>query len=523
MTTLTDAVGRHATASPDKPAWIFEGVTTTFAEFNSSTNRIAAALAAAGIGPGDRIAYLGRNTAAFFELLYGAMKAGVVTVPINWRLAPPEVVAIIANSQARLLVVGREYASDPAYASLQGVAITLAAEPGHPSLPTLANWSDSYPDAPPAYVASSADIAVQLYTSGTTGLPKGVMLPHSSIASGLAAALTHDLGWNQWSAADTALLAMPVSHVSGTGWGMIALHHGATCHIQRQFDLDATFDTFANHRITRLFLVPAALQMLVRHPRARAADFSALHEVCYGASPMPLPLLRECMDVMKTPFVQFYGMTETAGTIVALSAQDHQAALDAPDAAHRLRAAGRALPWVTIRAINPNGTDAPVGTVGELVTRSHANMAGYWNRPQDTARTIDTEGWLHTGDAGYIDADGYIFIHDRVKDMIITGGENVYPAEVESALCEHPAIAEAAVIGVPDERWGETVRAFVVLRPDALLTPEDLIAWCRTRIAGFKSPSAAEFVDSLPRNASGKLLKRALREKYWKDKDRQVS
>ncbi len=507
----------------DAPALVFEGETTTYAALTAQSNRIAQALLAAGIGPGNRIAYVGRNTAAFFALLIGAMKAGSVVVPVNWRLAPAEITAIIADAEARVLVLGREYTDEPAYAALPGIALVVAAEPGHATLPALAEWCRTASATPPATLPDATAIAVQLYTSGTTGQPKGVMLTYANLLHGLTELARHDLGWNQWTAQDRALLAMPVSHVSGTGWGIVALFHGAACHIQRQFGLEETLDSIANHRITRLFLVPAALQMLVRHPRAATTDFSSLHETCYGASPMPLPLLRECIAVMRTPFVQFYGMTETAGTIVALPAADHAAALANPQAAKRLRAAGRALPWVELHIVDATGIPVPPGTVGEIVTRSPATMAGYWHKPQDTARTIDAEGWLRTGDAAYMDEDGYIFVHDRVKDMIISGGENVYPAEVESALCEHPAIAEAAVIGIPDARWGETVHAIVVLRPDTHATAEALIAWCRTRIAAFKSPRSVDFTDTLPRNASGKLLKRSLRAPFWEGQSRQVS
>ena len=342
------------------------------------------------------------------------------------------------------------------------------------------------------------------------------MLSHRNFTSGIGENAAANLSWNRWLPGDSAVQAMPVSHISGAGWGMIAVHYGATCHIQRQFDLDQTFDMIANDRISKIFLVPAALQFLVRHPRAATTDFSCIREMGYGASPIPLPLLRECIKVMGCGFVQFYGMTETTGTIIALPPEDHS-----PAGSPRMRAAGKPLPWVQVRVVDADGKDVPPGQVGEIVTRSGANMVGYWNRPQETAKTL-RDGWLHTGDAGFLDDDGYVFIHDRVKDMIISGGENVYPAEVESALAEHPAIAEVAVIGVPDEKWGEAVKAMVVLRPDAELAEDELIAWSRTRIAGFKAPKSVAFVPVLPRNASGKLLKRELRDPYWKGRERKV-
>jgi acyl-CoA synthetase (AMP-forming)/AMP-acid ligase II len=514
--TLTDPIRAHATRQPDRTAFVFEGRQTSFLQLDQRSSQFAHALAAAGIRPGERIAYIGKNTDVFFIALFGAMKAGIVVVPINWRLAAPEIAAIVADAQARLVLLGAEFADDPACTALPGVATCIAAE-GHPVLPEFAAWIDDQPRSAPGFQPGGRDVAVQLYTSGTTGVPKGVMLSHANLVSAQHGAALHDLPWMRWRPTDIALLAMPVSHVSGTVWGCIAAYHGATCHIQRQFDLDATFDAIAEHRISKFFLVPAALQMLVRHPRAQDTDFTCIAEMAYGASPMPLPLLRECIAVMKTGFVQLYGMTETTGTIVALPPKDHTR--ETP----RLRAAGLPLPWVELRVVGPDGADVPTGTVGEIITRSAANMAGYWNKSDETARSIDTEGRLRTGDAGYRDADGYLFIYDRMKDMIISGGENVYPAEVESTLAGHPAVADVAVIGVPDPRWGEAVKAIVVLRPDMQLSEAELIAWSRTRIAGFKAPGSVDFTDSLPRNASGKLLKRSLREPYWKDRQRQVN
>jgi long-chain acyl-CoA synthetase len=257
---------------------------------------------------------------------------------------------------------------------------------------------------------------------------------------------------------------------------------------------------------------------MVQHPRARQIDYRALRYVLYGASPIPLDLLRECVEVFGCKFAQMYGMTETTGTIVALDAADHD-----PQGSPRMRSAGKPLPGVEVRVVALDGKDAPVGEVGEIVTRSSSNMAGYWNLPDATARTIDAEGWLRTGDAGYLDADGYLYLYDRVKDMIVSGAENVYPAEVESAVYGHPDVADVCVIGVPDEQWGEAVRAIVVLKPGATPDPDAIIAWTRQRIAGFKTPKAIDFAESLPRNASGKLLRRLLREPYWAGKDRRVN
>jgi fatty-acyl-CoA synthase len=264
-------------------------------------------------------------------------------------------------------------------------------------------------------------------------------------------------------------------------------------------------------------MVPAAMQFVVRQPRARQVDFSRLKYMLYGASPIPAALLKECIDVFKCGFVQLYGMTETTGTIVALPPEDHVEGLE------RMRSAGKPLPGIEIAILDPNGAALPPREVGEIATRSGSNMIGYWNLPEATQRTLDSDGWLRTGDAGYMDEDGYVYIHDRIKDMIISGGENIYPAEVESALCDHPDVAEAAVIGIPDEQWGEAVKAIVVMKPGKTATATDIISFVRGRIAGYKTPKTIDFIDALPRNPSGKILRRNLRDPYWSGKDRQVN
>lgn len=517
--TLIDSLNAAVARHPTKIAFSFEGRDTNFTDFATNARKAAAALHAAGIRPGERIAYIGKNIDTFFEVLYGAMMQGIVMVPVNWRLAGPEISVIVDDSQARLIFTGPEFSDLVAdeLPNMPRVEKIITMEGGHPAWESYEPWRDAPHGEAPAHSAAYEDVALQLYTSGTTGRPKGVMLAHRNFTHGLAANKAADLAWNRWQEDDAAILAMPLSHISGSGWGIATLHNGATCHIQRQFDMGLTFDQIQNHGVSKIFLVPAALQFLVRHPRAAETNFSRIREMGYGASPIPLALLRESMDVLGCGFVQFYGMTETTGTIVALPPEDHS-----PEGSPRMRAAGAPLPWVELRIVDTTGNPLPIGEVGEIVTRSGANMVGYWNRPEETAKTI-RDGWLYTGDAGYLDADGYLFIHDRVKDMIISGGENIYPAEVESALSEHPAIAESAVIGVPDEKWGEAVKAIVVLRPGKTLTGEELIGWSRGRIAGFKAPKTVDFAEILPRNASGKLLKRELRAPYWEGKARQVN
>jgi long-chain acyl-CoA synthetase len=308
-----------------------------------------------------------------------------------------------------------------------------------------------------------------------------------------------------------------VSHIGGTGWGIVGLLNGARGVVAREFNPFEVLDFIERDGVSKLFMVPAALQIVVRQPRAREVDYSRLKTILYGASPIPLDLLRECMEVFGCGFCQQYGMTETSGTIVYLPPEDHD-----PAGNPRMHGAGKAMPGVEIRVIDEVGRDLPPNAVGEVAARCASNMTGYWKLPDATTSTITPDGWLRTGDAGYLDEDGYLYIHDRMKDLIITGGENVYPAEVESAVYGHPDVAEVAVIGVPDEKWGEAVKAIVVPKPGATPDPASIIAFARQRIAAYKAPKSVDFIEALPRNASGKILRRVLREPYWAGRARAV-
>ena len=517
METLGDVTRVHARIRPTATAFAFEGRNTSYAELDAHASQVARALRAAGVGHGDRIAFVGKNCDQYFELLMGAAKAGAVMVPIGWRLAPAEMAFIAHNAEAKLLFVGPDCAAivadTPDLASLPVIAL----EP-HGDWPTYEAWRDAQPTEDPDYPVDPFDTVVQLYTSGTTGKPKGAMLTHHNLLSGRKLAAQQPMPWNEWGPDDVSLVAMPIAHIGGTGWGLVGLVNGAKGVIAREFDPFKVLDFIEKDRISKMFMVPAALQIVVRQPRAREVDYSRLKYILYGASPIPLDLLRECIEVFGCGFCQQYGMTETTGTIVYLPPEDHD-----PAGNQRMRSAGLPLPGVEIRILDEQGNALPPNTVGEVATRSHSNMRGYWKLDEATAATLDSDGWLRTGDAGYLDEDGYLFIHDRVKDMIISGGENVYPAEVESAVYGHPAVAEVAVIGVPDEKWGEAVKAIVVPKPGAKIDAQDIIAFARQRIAAFKVPKSVDVIAALPRNASGKILRRELREPYWAGKTRRVN
>jgi long-chain acyl-CoA synthetase len=314
------------------------------------------------------------------------------------------------------------------------------------------------------------------------------------------------------------LVALPVGHVGGVAWAIVGFYSGARTIVLREFNPAVVLDAIEREGVSRLFVVPTALQQLLLQPRVRQIDYRRLRHILYGASPIAIDLLREATQVFGCGFCQQYGMTETAGTIVFLPPEDHVAG------SQRMRAAGKAMPGVEIRVVDAHSREPlAAGQVGEVETRSVANMVGYWRWPAATAQTIDDAGWLRTGDAGYLDEDGYLYIHDRFKDMIVSGAENIYPAEVENAIYGHPAVQEVAVIGVPDEKWGEAVKAIVVPKEGANADEADIIAFARTRIAAFKAPKSIEFVAALPKGPSGKILRRVLREPYWQGHERRVN
>jgi acyl-CoA synthetase (AMP-forming)/AMP-acid ligase II len=497
-------VRTHARELGGKIALRGAGAELNFADLERRACRVANGLIGAGIQCGDRVAYLGKNCISYFEALIGAAKAGAVMVPINWRLAPAEVSVLVADCSPRWMLAGPGFEDT--------VARVAARVPQFDCGPagSFGAWRDAQSDADPGHESAPQDAALQLYTSGTTGLPKGAVLTNRSLF-GLRTAMTPETmpAWYAWSSSDVSLIAMPAAHISGTGWGMWSLMHGATGVVTAEFDPHAVFDLMVEHRINKIMMVPTAIQIAIRHPRARETDFSFLRYICYGGAPMPPDLLQEAMRVFGCGFVQMYGMTETSGTIVALPPEDHDPAHGA-----RLGSVGLPLPGVELKICDAAGAALATGECGEILTRSIANMSGYFNRPEETAKTVDPDGWLHTGDAGFIDAGGYLFLRDRIKDMIISGGENVYPVEVENALRMHPDVLDVAVIGVPDETWGERVLAVVVTKEGEPQDASALIDFARTKIARYKCPKQIEFLQALPRNVSGKILRRELRDRY---------
>jgi len=521
MRTLGDIARNHGRTRADNIAMQFEGRTTTFAALDRQSNQAANALIAAGLKPGDRVAYLGKNSDHYFELWFAASKAGAIMTPIGWRLSPPEVAYIVDDTAASVLFVGAECATcaEEALKQTQTKPQVIALEAGAHTWPTYAEWRDAQPARDPALSVRPEDTTLLLYTSGTTGRPKGVMLANANLLRSRRALAEAGMGWNEWSVGETNLVAMPVAHIGGSGWGLIGILNGVRNIVTREFNPVEALELIERERIAKMFLVPAALQFIVRMPRAREIDYSSLKHILYGASPMPVALLQECMEVFGCAFCQQYGMTETTGTVVYLPPQDHD-----PKGARRMASAGLPMPGVELRIIDAEGRVLGPNETGEICTRSVANMVGYWRNEAATVSTIDADGWLRTGDAGYLDEDGYLFIQDRIKDMICSGAENVYPAEVENAIHGHPHVAEVAVIGVPDDTWGEAVKAIVVHKPGVTPDADSIIAYARDRIAHYKAPKSVDFrAEPLPRSASGKILRRELREPYWAGRERRVN
>ncbi len=513
LRTLADVPRRHALARPDRDALVFGSRRTTYAALDRAADQVARALVAEGLSPGDRVLLLARDSDRSWEILFGAARAGVVLVPINWRLAPPEVAWIAADAEARLAFVGREFAG-----RLQGGparAVVLGGE--SPGLPAYESWRDAAPGTPFERPADPEEIAVQIYTSGTTGRPKGVLLPHRSFFAIQREVDRVGYDWFGIRADDVVVVPLPLFHVGGLWITLQFLAAGATGLVVDAFLPDRFLRLFAEHRITKFGLVPAMIQMVLDDPACKRELFASATHFIYGGSPIAPALLERALATFGCRFVQIYGLTETGNCAVHLPPDDH-----VPARRDRMRAAGRPFPGVEVHVRGPDGRPLGPGEVGEICLHTPARMAGYWKLPDETARTL-VDGWIHTGDAGTVDADGYVYIQDRVKDMILYAGEHVYPGEIERALLEHPAVQEVAVIGVPDDRWGETVKAIVVVKPGARLVAAELVAHARSRVAEFKVPRSVDLVPSLPRTASGKVKKEELRAPYWEGRARKVN
>ena len=508
----------NARKQPNAVSLVLGDRTLTWAQLLSRSAQVAQGLRRAGVKSQDCVAFLDKNGIEHFEVFYGCSLLNAVSVDVNWRLAAPEVAFVVNDSQAEVLIVGQEFVAvlDAIVNDLANVK-TIIVIGGHPSHNDYERWVSAQSAVDPKVSTKPSDVAFQLYSSGTTGRPKGVMLTNDNFFALLPAAR------EVWGMSEKTvnLVAMPLFHIGGGGWATAGQYAGAKSIIMRDVDPSAMLTLIEKHRITHAFAVPVLLQFALAMPNIGTTDFSSLELIAYGASPISEAVLEGSIKAFKCPFMQVYGLTETTGVVTVLGPEDHD--LSSANKG-RLRSCGKPFTGIELRIVDSDtGKDVPNGEVGEIWIRSRQVMKGYWNMPEETAKSIVKGRWFRSGDAGYFDKDGYVYIFDRVKDMIVSGGENVYPAEVENALMAHPAIADVAVIGVPDEKWGEVPMALVVRKPDTQVTEQEIISFARERLAGFKTPKSVGWVDALPRNPSGKILKKVLREPYWAGHTRRVN
>ncbi|MGE3541321.1 MAG: long-chain-fatty-acid--CoA ligase [Candidatus Tectimicrobiota bacterium] len=511
---------RAARRWPERPAWLQGEQVITFRQAEARVNRLAHALAALGARPGDRIGMLLPNCFQGLETILAPMKGGMAVVPMNIRLHPDEHAYMLNDSGARILIYGDEFRAHlhSLRARLRTVEQYICvgeADQGDLDFEALLQ---EQPATPPQLAIAPEDLAWLFYTSGTTGRPKGAMLTQRNL---LTMVQLFQLDINPAVATDVLLHAAAITH----GSGCALFHHIArgaanAFPATRSFDPPRIFEAIQRYRVTTMFLAPTMVHMLTQSAARLAYDLSSLHTVFYGGGPMYVEQLQEALRAFGPIFVQLFGQGECPMCITSLPKEEHLTAGD-PHKERRLASAGRETTGVRVRVVDDDDCDLAAGEHGEIVVRSDLVMQGYWNNPAATAETL-RQGWHHTGDIGYLDEDGYLYITDRKKDMIISGGANIYPREIEEVICTHPSVLEVSVLGVPDEKWGESVKALVVPRPGMQVTEAEIIEHCRRALASYKKPSSVEFLHALPKNAYGKILKRELREPYWQGQTRRV-
>ncbi|MGE0736330.1 MAG: long-chain-fatty-acid--CoA ligase [Alphaproteobacteria bacterium] len=510
---ITSLIDRHADATAGAAAVIgADGVVASWSALRSRLDRLAGALAARGIGVSDRVALLAPNGSAFFETTLAVPRLGAYIVPLNYRLAAAELRFQLQDASPKLLIVDGAY-RDLAAAirpDMPVVGIGFDGDAGR-----YERWIEAAaPIAGPLDVASDHTFGI-FYTGGTTGLPKGVMLTHGNFLANSR----HVTAATDYRPADVHLHAAPMFHLADLGATFAQLYRGGAHVFLPQFRADALCHAVQTHRVTTMLLAPTMIETLVRWERLAAFDLSSWRIMTYGGSPITEATLTRCLDLLPCALYQGYGQTEATHTICLLRPEEHRAALGDPA---KLRRCGRPIPGMEVRIGDRDDVALPTGRIGEVLARGPIVMKGYWNRPQETSETL-RGGWLHTGDLGFMDAEGYVTLVDRKKDMIVTGAENVYSAEVESALSTHAGVSEVAVIAVPDDAFGERVHAVIVPAVGQSPTPLDLQTHCRRLIAGYKIPRSFEFVASLPKTAAGKVQKSDLRAPHWRSRERAVN
>lgn len=511
--TLGELPAYYAHHDPERLAFVADSRRVSFALLDRIANRVAHALVGRKVGPASRVTFLGKNSLDFYFALFGTAKTRACFTPLNWRLTAVELSDVIRDSATQVAIVEREFialwAEGCALAKATVDAIVIDAVDTLESIVCL----DS--SEPLDLGISEDDGAIQLYTSGSTGRPKGVVLTHGGFNR--IQLCEHFEPAYEWKDGDSFINPLPNFHLLNIGIAIQCLYNGVSVNVIRQFEPATMLAAIGKERPSLLTLTPTMLQLLLDHPDAESTDFSSLRLTLYAGSPITLGLIKRAISMMPCQFMQFYGATEGGGAFSILRPDEH----DLSDE-RKLQSCGRPLPLIEFRVIDAEGRELPDGQPGELLIRSPAIMSGYWRQEQLT-KAVLTRGWYRSGDVAWRDSEGLYFIVDRVKDMIVSGGENIYSAEIENVLSTHPAVAAVAVIGVPDPRWGEAVKAIVIRRPGKNCTESELISYCREKLASYKIPKSIDFTDSFPMLPSGKVSKRELRQKYWANADRSVS
>lgn len=511
-------IRRAARQHRDRIALVADGVRRTFAELDERTDRLAHRLRSLGLEIGDRVAVLMQNCPEAIECDFAIAKAGLVRVSINARLQPSEIEYILNDAGVRAILTEGDFLSgivsiQPRVPALETVICREGASKGALG---YEEWISGAPRLE-HFDLPEESLATLMYTSGTTGHPKGAMLTHRTWRAVVTNRL---LDYDEVRAEDVMLHVSPLSHASGS----YVLPHfvcGATNVVLRKFTPDDMLEAIERWRVTTTMMVPTMINLLLAHPATRSADLSSLHTIHYGAAPMPVEKLREGLEVFGCVFVQNYSLAEAPWSLTLLPKSDHRIDGDERQL-RRLGSCGRELLNVELRIVDEQGREVPTGEAGEIIARTDTVMRGYWQKPEATAETV-RDGWVHTRDVAWRDDDDYIYIVDRKGEMIISGGFNIYPREVEEVLYMHPGVLEAAVIGTPDDTWGERVRAIVVPRPGAAVTADELAVLCERNLARYKKPREFEFrTEHLPKNATGKIMRRTLREEHWRGRGRNV-
>lgn len=509
--TWADIIYRNALLYPDREAFLDGEKRVTYGGFNARVNRLVNALQSLGVRKGDMLGILCWNCLEVAEVYGAAMKGGFIASPYNPRLQSAELEYLVNYSGASVLFFGPEMADTVGTLRqrLPGVKHYITIEGTGPDAAEYNELLGNAPESEPEIIPEEDAPLYIIYTSGTTGVPRGALYTHRHAFED-SRTLVINMSIQP---EDRHVQISPLFHIAGNSVFRAFLYSGACNAMVKSFDPAATLRTIQEEKITHMMMVPTHLIAMLSLPEVRDYDISSMKMMWYGASPMPVEVLKRGMETFGRIFAQGYGQTESGPAISHLSKQDHDVLNLPAESQKKLASTGRPDVGVQVRIVDEENSDVPTGEVGEITVRSRHIMGGYWQKPEDTKQTI-IDGWLHTGDMGYCDPEGYIYIVDRKKDVIISGGENVYPREVEEILYRHPAVHEATVIGIPDDYWVEKVHAVVVPRKDGELSEKELIAFCKARLAGYKCPKSVEFAESLPKTSTGKIMKRELREKY---------